>query len=254
VTWRPAGLSAWASGAWRRYEEANATVILRPLEREGTRWRRARWRPTPALASTGRTAWSAASARSSAPATRRDWQATPRLACRWTARRSSRSSSSASARASCTAAAPPPTSRCARPALIGGATVYRQTFENRPGMEDWNQLRAWTTLRAGFGRDPGARRGGVRDDPAHDDAGTLAAARLSRCGAAGGTSAASCCGGPDGAVPARAARALFPLCAGCHEGVETGDRSAYYPPPQLCVNCHDGTSSSRAWSGRARGT
>jgi predicted CXXCH cytochrome family protein len=33
---------------------------------------------------------------------------------------------------------------------------------------------------------------------------------------------------------------LFPLCGGCHEGVETGDRANYYPPPQLCANCHDG--------------
>ncbi|HUG40521.1 MAG TPA: hypothetical protein VMM12_08555 [Longimicrobiales bacterium] len=33
---------------------------------------------------------------------------------------------------------------------------------------------------------------------------------------------------------------LFPLCAGCHEGVPTGDRAAFYPQPQLCAGCHDG--------------
>jgi hypothetical protein len=45
--------------------------------------------------------------------------------------------------------------------LSGGATMYRQSFENRPGIEDWNQLRAWTAVRARFGRDPGMqlRRG-----------------------------------------------------------------------------------------------
>jgi predicted CXXCH cytochrome family protein len=38
---------------------------------------------------------------------------------------------------------------------------------------------------------------------------------------------------------------LFPLCAGCHEGIETGDPGAYYPSPQLCVNCHDGQDLAR---------
>jgi predicted CXXCH cytochrome family protein len=33
---------------------------------------------------------------------------------------------------------------------------------------------------------------------------------------------------------------LFPLCTGCHEGMETGDPTAYYPPPALCATCHDG--------------
>jgi hypothetical protein len=47
-------------------------------------------------------------------------------------------------------------------ALTGGATVFRQNYENRPGLADWNQIRAFTVLRAGFGRDPGAARRGVR--------------------------------------------------------------------------------------------
>jgi predicted CXXCH cytochrome family protein len=43
---------------------------------------------------------------------------------------------------------------------------------------------------------------------------------------------------------------LFPLCAGCHEGIETGDAAAYYPSPQLCVNCHDGVVEDRVdWTG-----
>jgi hypothetical protein len=33
---------------------------------------------------------------------------------------------------------------------------------------------------------------------------------------------------------------MFPSCASCHEGVETGDHSAYYPSPAMCSNCHDG--------------
>jgi hypothetical protein len=41
----------------------------------------------------------------------------------------------------------------ARSAISAGADVYRQTFENRPGQPDWNQLRLWAVLRLGFGRD-----------------------------------------------------------------------------------------------------
>jgi hypothetical protein len=40
-------------------------------------------------------------------------------------------------------------------ALSGGAHVYRQTWQNRTGDADWNQVRGWAALRVGFGRDPG---------------------------------------------------------------------------------------------------
>jgi hypothetical protein len=44
--------------------------------------------------------------------------------------------------------------------LSSGAHVYRQTWERRVGETDWNQVRGWTALRVGFGRDPGlAARG-----------------------------------------------------------------------------------------------
>jgi len=33
---------------------------------------------------------------------------------------------------------------------------------------------------------------------------------------------------------------LFPLCQGCHEGIETDTESAYYPEPESCTECHDG--------------
>jgi hypothetical protein len=36
-----------------------------------------------------------------------------------------------------------------------GLDVYRQTFDNRPGQPDWNQMRGWAVFRLGFGRDPG---------------------------------------------------------------------------------------------------
>lgn len=43
---------------------------------------------------------------------------------------------------------------------------------------------------------------------------------------------------------------LFPLCEGCHEGIQTGNRAAYYPSPQLCANCHDGEELATVdWTG-----
>lgn len=33
---------------------------------------------------------------------------------------------------------------------------------------------------------------------------------------------------------------LFPLCTGCHEGIPSGDRTAFYPGPDVCAGCHDG--------------
>ena len=39
--------------------------------------------------------------------------------------------------------------------ISGGATLYRQGFENRPSAVDWNQKRAWLGVVWTFGRDPG---------------------------------------------------------------------------------------------------
>jgi hypothetical protein len=45
-----------------------------------------------------------------------------------------------------------------RTSLQGGYNIYRQTFDGRPGVADWNQSRGWASLRFGFGRDPGPGR------------------------------------------------------------------------------------------------
>jgi len=46
---------------------------------------------------------------------------------------------------------------------------------------------------------------------------------------------------------------LFPLCTGCHEGIETGDSATFYPEPLSCVGCHDGVEVARVeWSGPTR--
>ena len=41
--------------------------------------------------------------------------------------------------------------------LSAGVDYYTQTYENRPGEPDWNQLRAHSILSVPFGRDPGMR-------------------------------------------------------------------------------------------------
>jgi hypothetical protein len=43
----------------------------------------------------------------------------------------------------------------------------------------------------------------------------------------------------DESFPHEAHARLFPLCTGCHLGVETGDDAELYPPPQSCAACHD---------------
>ncbi|MEX1184891.1 MAG: hypothetical protein WEF86_16920 [Gemmatimonadota bacterium] len=45
---------------------------------------------------------------------------------------------------------------------------------------------------------------------------------------------------------------LFPLCTGCHIGIETGDDDAYYPAPANCASCHDDVREPAVtWSGPA---
>jgi hypothetical protein len=38
---------------------------------------------------------------------------------------------------------------------------------------------------------------------------------------------------------------LFPLCAGCHAGIEEGDADTLYPEPSSCDGCHDGAEQRR---------
>jgi len=51
---------------------------------------------------------------------------------------------------------------------------------------------------------------------------------------------------------------LFPVCAGCHVGVETGDAAEVFPEPSVCAECHDGAEHDGEvlepveWEGPAR--
>jgi hypothetical protein len=43
---------------------------------------------------------------------------------------------------------------------------------------------------------------------------------------------------------------LFPVCTGCHQGVETGDPTTEYPAPDQCSGCHDGVEFEQVtWTG-----
>jgi hypothetical protein len=43
---------------------------------------------------------------------------------------------------------------------------------------------------------------------------------------------------------------LFPLCAGCHEGVPQGNRVSAFPSPTVCAGCHDGNERRKVdWTG-----
>jgi hypothetical protein len=54
----------------------------------------------------------------------------------------------------------------------------------------------------------------------------------------------------DERFPHEAHARLFPLCTGCHLGVETGDDVELYPPPQSCTACHDDVRAPLvAWDG-----
>jgi hypothetical protein len=166
ATWRrtPA-LTAWASASWREYEEAEATVIFRPIERRGARYAvGGDWRVTPRLAldASYRMETGFGAFISSADAALQ-WRLTPGIGV---ALDGSAFQQIEQFRVGegIVLGGGLSTDIQLRPriALHGGATVYRQTFENRPGIANWNQLRGWAALRAGFGSDPGAGRRGAQ--------------------------------------------------------------------------------------------
>lgn len=56
----------------------------------------------------------------------------------------------------------------------------------------------------------------------------------------------------EGGFPHETHQRLFPLCTGCHEGIPTGDMTAFFPSPESCARCHNGTDQVRVgWTGRA---
>ncbi|HUG39283.1 MAG TPA: cytochrome c3 family protein [Longimicrobiales bacterium] len=59
--------------------------------------------------------------------------------------------------------------------------------------------------------------------------------------------------GRQDAFPHREHEGLFPLCVGCHAGIETGEESRLYPEPAECAACHDGEREEPVdWAAPAR--
>jgi hypothetical protein len=55
---------------------------------------------------------------------------------------------------------------------------------------------------------------------------------------------------PEEEFPHEEHAGLFPLCAGCHEGVGEGDRARFFPAPEVCAGCHNGVEQKRVtWDG-----
>lgn len=53
-----------------------------------------------------------------------------------------------------------------------------------------------------------------------------------------------------GGFPHEEHEGLFPLCAGCHTGIERGVEAARFPDPDSCRGCHDGEEVERiSWTG-----
>jgi len=162
-TWSPArDVGVWLEGGWREYGDASIDPILAPLEDDAVRGAAGvRWRAGPTLALSGsyRVERGAGAFHSSGDVSAR-WKPEDRF----------------SVGAHLTAAQQIEEFRVGegmvagggldgdvrlteRFHLSGGAAVYRRFFDNRPGMVDWNQLRAWTALRIDVGGDPGLSEG-----------------------------------------------------------------------------------------------
>jgi hypothetical protein len=256
VTWRPdPGLSAWASGSWRRYEEANATVIFRPIARDGTRVQvGASWRPVRSLTLDGSYRMDRGfGAFLSSGDVGVHWQATPRLALSLDGTafqqieqfRVGEGIVYGGGGSADIAVLPGLT-------LMGGANVYRQTFENRPGMEDWNQLRAWTSLRASFGRDPGQRGSGrpmMRNAMHTRHIVILAILAVAAVGGTLGTIALNA--DRTERFPHALHARMFPLCEGCHEGSRRAT-SRVLPAAPAVRELPRRRPSRGWWSGPAR--
>lgn len=52
----------------------------------------------------------------------------------------------------------------------------------------------------------------------------------------------------EGPFPHARHEGLFPTCAGCHQGIASGDAARFFPDSTACLTCHDGTVQPRiAW-------
>jgi hypothetical protein len=161
-SWRPdPALSVWASGALRWYGDPETITLFEPLEDRGSRGRLGGlWTPSSALTVEGsyRLEWGAGAFLNGGDVRAR-WQVAEPLglALHGTAlqqieefRLGDGTTLGAGVDVDWTVAD--------RFLWQGGATLFRNTWQNRPGQPDWNQLRMWTGLTVTVGGDPGLGR------------------------------------------------------------------------------------------------
>jgi len=165
ASWSPwSELGLWVGGGLRFYEDTDTDPILGPLEDDGQRIELgARYRPTSGLTLDGRyeREWDAGAFRESGELRAR-WRPTDRLGGSVFASGFQQIQEFRIGEGTVFGGGGSLDVELWQGIRArGGAAVYRQLFENRPGGVDWNQVRAWSSLRIPVGSDPGiaARRG-----------------------------------------------------------------------------------------------
>lgn len=166
VAWSPTpDLTAWGEGGYRSYGETNTSPLLGPLEDDAVRGSLgARWLLSPTLRLTGsyRLERGAGAFLSSGEASVH-WRPLRRL--RLTARGMAAQQIEEFRLGEGMVAGGGVSGSYelgGRLNFSGGVNLYRRLFENRPGAVDWNQLRAWSSLRVTLGGDPGMDHEGGR--------------------------------------------------------------------------------------------
>ena len=162
ATWRPLRpLRVWGTGAFRRYEESNAPIILGGIEREAVRGELgAEWQASRQLSFDGTFRWEegAGAFLSSGDATVR-WSPGERFAVFLNGTAFQQIEEYRVGEGAVLGfGGGTEMELLPRTRLLTGANLYRQNFENRSSAADWNQLRAYASLNIGFGEDPGAAR------------------------------------------------------------------------------------------------
>lgn len=162
ATWRPApALTLRGFAAWRRYGETDTEVVFSALEDRATRFGGgAHWEPVSAVSLDGNYTLErgfGATLSSGDLAVR--WQALGKLAITLdgSAFQQIEEFRVGDGTVLGGGAGFDLTLR-GRTSLAAGYNLYRQTFEGRPGIANWNQSRGWAALRLGFGSDPGRGR------------------------------------------------------------------------------------------------
>jgi hypothetical protein len=162
ATWRPLdALRVWGTGAYRKYQESNAPIILGGVERESKRGELgAEWLASDRLSFEGQYRWErgAGAFLSSGEATVR-WSPLERLSVFVDGTAFQQIEEYRVGEGFVTGfGGGAEVELFPRTRLLAGANMYRQEFENRSSAADWNQLRAFASLNIGFGEDPGAAR------------------------------------------------------------------------------------------------